>query len=67
MNRVSNNYQWSSVVASFGMLLRDSDYKGGLNYTDLIEKARAAKGEDRNGYRAEFIKLLEMSELLAED
>ena len=67
MNRVSNNYQWSSVVASFGMLLRDSDYKGGLNYTELIEKARAAKGEDRNGYRAEFIKLLEMSELLAED
>ena len=66
-NRVSNNYQWSSVVASFGMLLRDSDHKGGLNYTDLIEKARAAKGEDRNGYRAEFIKLLEMSELLAED
>ena len=41
------------------MLLRDSEYSGKLTLTDVVELAQSALGEDRGGYRAEFIKLVE--------
>jgi len=51
-------------VAGFGMILRDSKYKKDLNYAQLIALAKDSKGEDREGYRAEFIKMMEQAELL---
>jgi len=60
----SNNFRFSAAVASFGMLLRDSKFKGDLKYKDLIKMAKSAKGEDDNGYRAEFIQLLEKAEMI---
>ena len=52
------------AVAGYGMLLRDSKYKNNVSYTTLIAKAKKGKGDDEEGYRAEFIKMLETSELL---
>lgn len=46
------------------MLLRDSEYKKGLTYPDIIHAAKATKGIDHEGYRAEAIKLMEQAELL---
>ena len=46
------------------MKLDDSPFLNGYSYRDITELARAARGEDRDGYRAEFVKLVEMSELL---
>lgn len=60
----SNNFRFSAAVASFGMLLRDSKYQGKLSYPELIKMAKASKGEDNNGYRAEFIQLLEKAEMI---
>lgn len=65
-NRTSANFRWSAAVASFGMILRDSDYKNEVNFSDVIKLAKGAKGEDNDGYRAEFIRLVETAELLAE-
>ncbi|NOR55395.1 MAG: DUF3520 domain-containing protein [Sulfurovum sp.] len=56
---------FTQAVAGYGMLLRDSKYKNDLNYDALIKQAKASKGLDDEGYRAEFIKILESSELLA--
>ncbi len=67
LERTSNNFQWSAAVASFGMLLRDSDYLNGMGYGKIIAMAKAAKGSDFEGYRAEFIKLVEAAELLTLD
>ena len=61
----SNNYRFSAAVAGFGMLLRDSKFKGNLTYDTIIELAKASKGKDPEGYRAEFIRLVETCSLLS--
>ncbi|WP_420386187.1 YfbK domain-containing protein [Roseivirga sp.] len=63
-NYLSNNFNWSAAVASFGMLMRESDYINEFQYHDAIQLAKRSKGTDGNGYRAEMIKLMEMAELL---
>ena len=61
---VSDNIKFSSAVAGFGMLLRDSKYKGVLTYDKVLSLAQAGKGKDHLGYRAELIDLIERTELL---
>ncbi len=63
-NFVTENCKFSSAVAEFGMLLRDSKFKGDANFKEVLSLARASKGKDDDGYRSEFIKLVEMAELL---
>ncbi|RYE24701.1 MAG: DUF3520 domain-containing protein, partial [Sphingobacteriaceae bacterium] len=65
INSTSSDFRFATAVAEIGMLLRDSDYKQGSSFNHAIDLARAAKGEDREGYRAEFIKLAESAKLLA--
>jgi Ca-activated chloride channel family protein len=64
--RPSENFQFASEVAEFGLLLRNSEFKGNASYSQVIERARQVKGEDREGYRAEFISLVEKARLLEE-
>jgi Ca-activated chloride channel family protein len=59
--QTSNNFRFSAAVAGFGMLLRDSEYKGSIDYNQVLAMARGAKGPDKDGYRAEFIRLVELS------
>ncbi len=61
------NLAFASAVAEFGMLLRDSQYKGSASFEDVLKRARAAKGKDDEGYRAEFIRLVEKAELLSNE
>ncbi|MEM6358856.1 MAG: YfbK domain-containing protein, partial [Bacteroidota bacterium] len=65
LNETSDNFRWSAAVAAFGMLLKDSDYKGDFSYDGIIKLAKMAKGEDEHGYRVEFIRLMEAGQLLA--
>ncbi|MDF7798182.1 von Willebrand factor type A domain-containing protein [Pontiellaceae bacterium B1224] len=58
------NIGFASAVAEFGMLLRGSEYKGTASYEDILRRAKAAKGSDDEGYRAEFIRLVEKAQLL---
>ncbi|WP_240744206.1 VWA domain-containing protein [Desulfopila sp. IMCC35006] len=60
----SADFRFAATVAGFGMLLRHSDQISGLNYPKLLTMAQNSRGTDEQGYRAEFIHLLEMSELL---
>lgn len=60
----SNDFRFASTVAGFGMLLRQSEHASQLSYPQLIAMAQKSRGTDEEGYRAEFIRLLEMSELL---
>ena len=62
--RPSDNFRFASQVAEFGLLLRKSEYKGEANYDQVIRLARAAQGEDTEGYRAEFIRLVEKARKL---
>jgi Ca-activated chloride channel family protein len=55
----SESMRFASAVAGFGMLLRNSPNAGSLAWPDVIDLARGARGNDRGGYRADFIKLVE--------
>lgn len=61
---LSNNFTFATAVAEFGLLLRKSELKGNASYSHVLQQAKKAKGADDEGYRAEFIKLVEMAELL---
>ncbi len=47
------------MPAELGLLLRDSPGKADAAYENVLENAKKAKGSDSEGYRAEFIKLVE--------
>jgi len=59
----SENYRFAAAVAEYAMLLRNSEFKGQSSYQQVLELARGAKGHDKEGYRAEFIRLVELSQL----
>ena len=61
---MSRNLAFASAVAEFGLLLRDSPFKASATFESLIARARAAKGEDASGTRAEFVKLAETAQNL---
>ncbi|MBD2041797.1 VWA domain-containing protein [Microcoleus sp. FACHB-672] len=65
LENASNNLKFSAAVASFGMVLRDSQYKGTANFDQVLSLAKQSKGTDLEGYRTEFIRLVEKSKSLA--
>lgn len=60
----SGDFRFAAAVAGYGMLLRDSPYKGSATWDSARELAVEGKGDDANGYRAEFISLLEKAKSL---
>ena len=62
----SENFKFSAAVAEFGMLLRDSRYKGQASYEGALQLARASAGTDLRGYRSEFVRLVERARSLSE-
>jgi Ca-activated chloride channel family protein len=57
LNKTSDDFRWSASVAAFGMLLRESEYIKDFSYDQVIQLAQGAKGEDKEGYRIEFINM----------
>ena len=60
----SDNLKWSMSVASFGMLLRRSEYVNGFGYSQMIELAENSIGKDKEGYQRECLQLMKAAELL---
>jgi Ca-activated chloride channel family protein len=68
MNRtapMTTNLGFASAVAEAGMLLRGSGHAKGGSYAAAIARARKFRGEDADGYRAEFTRLMELAVSLA--
>lgn len=65
LSRTSEDFRWSASVAAFGMLLRESEYVKGFTYDNVLQLAQGSKGEDKNGYRSEFINLVKSMGLVA--
>ena len=55
----SVDFQFQSAVAEFGLLLRNSDFRGKADLGHVIAAAREGRGADSAGYRTEFIRLAE--------
>jgi len=58
--------QFATAVASFGMLLRNSQHRGTATYDAVLEIATASKGPDEHGYRSEFLKMVRRAKALAQ-
>jgi len=56
--------RFATAVAAFGQRLRGGDYIGAFGYDQIAEVARESRGADGEGYRAEFIDLVEMAKAL---
>lgn len=54
----SNDFRFAASVASFGMLLRGSKYRGDADLNKVEKMASDSLGEDPSGYRAEFVDLI---------
>lgn len=54
----TDNIRFASSVAMFGMLLKDSKYKGVSSYDMVYSLAKSARGKDKEGYRKEYISLV---------
>jgi len=63
---LSENFNFSSAVAGFAMLLRDSKFKGQVDYKMIEELAENNLGDDKYGYRDEFISILKRAKKLSE-
>ena len=57
----SANIGFAAAVAQFGMLLRNSESRGTATHAAAAALARQHRGPDPDGYRAEFIKLVELA------
>lgn len=58
-NKLSPDFYFASAVAMFGQLLRNSEYKGTGSYNQVISLAQSGLVNDRQGYKREFIRLVE--------
>ncbi|MDQ6785712.1 MAG: DUF3520 domain-containing protein, partial [Acidobacteriota bacterium] len=64
IENASDNLRFASAVAEFGLLLRESRYKGAASFENSAMLARAARGNDLKNYRNEFLGLLEKARRL---
>lgn len=58
LQNASEDSRFSTSVAMFGMLLKNSEYKGSSNYNKVLALAKSSMSHDNEGYRAEFIQLV---------
>lgn len=58
------DFRMCAAVAEFGQLLRNSAHKGQASYEQVLSLAKDARGDDPEGYRAEFLQLVKKAALL---
>ena len=62
----SADFRFAAAVAGYGMLLTHSEHLGVFTWEQCLEMARSGRGRDVEGYRAEFSRLVEMGQMLAQ-
>jgi len=62
----SSDFTFAASVAAFGMVLRDSKYRGAADLAAVLRWARSSLGRDDEGYRREFIRMVEEAQRLAD-
>lgn len=61
-NSATDSFKFAAAVTMFGMHLRESQHVKSINLSEIRAIAKSSKGEDRNGYKKEFIELIEKYE-----
>jgi Ca-activated chloride channel family protein len=55
---LSDDFRFAAAAASFGMILRDSQFRGGMTYSGVLEEAQGCVKNDPGGHRKEFLELV---------
>lgn len=55
----SDNLKFAAAVSEFGMILMNSEFRGNATLDEAARLARSGRGNDEEGYRSEFIRLIE--------
>ena len=63
----SARLRWSAAVAAYADLLRGGSHIGGFGWSNVRALAAGAIGEDRWGYRAEFLDLVDKARAVTGD
>lgn len=58
VSETPDDFRFAASVAMFGMQLRSSEFKGKTDYDEIIALASNAKGNDQDGYKSEFVRLV---------
>ncbi|MGB2579664.1 Ca-activated chloride channel family protein [Elusimicrobium simillimum] len=61
-DKSSDDMRFAASVAQFGQILKGSQYKGDMTVKQVLDTAKKAKGTDDEGYRAEFIRIVDLSQ-----
>jgi Ca-activated chloride channel family protein len=61
----SANFRFAAAVAEFGMLLLNSEFRQEGSYNKVWQLAKSALGNDEEGYRSEFLKLVKNASSIA--
>ena len=56
---LSDDFYFAAAVAEFGMILRNSDYRGNATIDSVLKLAEQGLGEDIGDYRSEFVEMVE--------
>jgi len=64
--RADQDVRFAAAVAAFGMILKDSPYKGDATLQWVLDVAQGSVGQDRGGYRDEFVSLVRKAIVLSD-
>jgi Ca-activated chloride channel family protein len=65
-SKAGPDQRFAAAVAAFGQKLKGSNY-GDMSWSQIANLANGAKGDDRDGYRAEFVQLVKLAASLKPD
>ncbi len=64
-NQASDDFRFAAAVAGFGMILRNSPFKGSATFQSITRMADTSRHFDPQGYRAEFVRMVGEASRLA--
>jgi Ca-activated chloride channel family protein len=65
IEKATGNFRFAAAVAEFGMLLLHSEFRQASSYESAWKLAKASIGDDKEGYRSEFLRMIKNAEALA--
>ncbi len=66
-DKTSNDTRFALSAAAFAEVLKGSRYAKNTDIEKVLAEARKAKGEDADGYRADFVKIVSLYEALPKE
>ncbi len=64
IENASDNLKFATSVVEFGLLLRNSRFKGNSSYQNVLNLANSSIGNDLKGYRSDFVQLVNQAKSL---